>query len=149
MAGERILVVDDEDLILKLCERVLTKAGYEVRTAIDANSAMQICEYNRFEILLTDIKMPGLDGIHLIDVIKKFQPNIAPMVITGHGTIDHAIDSLKLGVLALLLKPFTPNTLLETVQTVIEKRRQQQEGGGGQLPLFEIKASKTWVDGGG
>lgn len=151
MAAERILVTDDEELILQLCERVLTKAGYEVQMATDALQAIQACEINQFDILLTDIKMTGLDGLHLIEVVKKFQPRMVPMVITGHGTIDTAIESLRLGVLAFIMKPFTPKTLLDTVRSVLEKREllRQNGGSGKQLPLFEITASKAWIDGDG
>jgi len=122
VAGERILVTDDEELILQLCRRILVKKGYEVEIASSGSRALEVCQEGPFDILLTDIKMPGMDGLQLIKEARKHQPDIATMVITGHGSIDTAIESLKLGVMAFIVKPFTPDTLLTSIQSVIERR---------------------------
>ena len=123
MAGERILVTDDEELILQLCRRILVKKGYEVEIASSGIRALEVFQQGSFDILLTDIKMPGMNGLQLIEEARKHQPGIATMVITGHGSFDTAIESLKLGVMAFIVKPFTPDTLVSSVQSVIEKRR--------------------------
>ena len=122
MAGERILVTDDEELILQLCRRILVKKGYEVEVASSGIRALEVFQQGSFDILLTYIKMPGMNGLQLIEEARKRQPGIATMVITGHGSIDTAIRSLKLGVMAFIVKPFTPDTLLASIQSVIERR---------------------------
>lgn len=122
MAGEKILVTDDEELILQLCRRILAKKGYEVEIAASGSRALEICEEGPFDILLTDIKMPGMDGLQLIEHMRKRQPDIAAVVITGHGSIDTAIESFKLGVMGFIVKPFTPDALLASIQSAIERR---------------------------
>ncbi|MCI0527412.1 MAG: response regulator [Nitrospira sp.] len=139
MAGEKILVVDDEKLIADLCRRILVKKGYEVRTAYTGTQALEICENAPFDILLTDIKMPGMDGLELIEKARKYQPDIAAMVITAYGTINTAIDTLKLGAMSFIVKPFQPGTLLAAVEDVIERRQTIREIARLKflMPLFE------------
>ncbi len=140
MAGERILVTDDEELLLGLCRRILIKQGYTVETASSGNGALEICGRSPFDILLTDIKMPGMDGLHLIEQVRKVQPEITAMVITGHGTIDTAVESLKLGVMGFIVKPFTPDALLTSIQDVLKKKQMAQENARLKhlMSLFEI-----------
>ncbi len=149
MAGKRILVVDDEKLILELCRRILVKKGYQVKTASNGGDALKVIKQNQFNIFVTDIKMPGMDGLQLIGEVKKYRPDIIPMIITAHGTIDTAIESLKLGVMGFIIKPFTPNTLLISIENVLEKIEIMRENARlkkSLIPLFEITASKGWID---
>ena len=149
MAGERILVVDDEKLIQELCRRILVKKGYQVKTVSNGRDALKVIKQNRFDIFVTDIKMPGMDGLQLIEEVKKHQPNIIPMIITAHGTVDTAVESLKLGVMGFIIKPFIPNTLLISIENVLEKveiMRENTRLKKSLMPLFEITASKGWVD---
>jgi response regulator RpfG family c-di-GMP phosphodiesterase len=139
MASEKILVVDDEELISELCRRILVKKGYEVETASSGAHALEICENVPIDILLTDIKMPGMDGLELIEKARKHQPDISAMVITAYGTINTAIETLKLGAMGFIVKPFKPDTLLASVQDVIERRQMIRENARLKylMPLFE------------
>jgi response regulator RpfG family c-di-GMP phosphodiesterase len=139
MASEKILVVDDEKLIVELCRRILDKKDYEVRTAYSGLQALEICESAPIDILLTDIKMPGIDGLELIQKARKHQPDMAAVVITAHGTINIAIEALKLGAMNFIVKPFKPDTLLSSVQDVIERRQMTREIARlkSLMPLFE------------
>ncbi len=139
MADVKILVVDDENLILELCRRILVKEGYEVETASTGPQALKICENVFMDILLTDIKMPEMDGLELIEMARKHQPDMAAIVITAYGTINIAIETLKLGVMGFIVKPFTPDTLLASVQDVIERRQMIRENARLKflVPLFE------------
>ncbi len=145
MAGERILVVDDEGLIQQLCRRILLKNGFEVETASSGGHALEMSAKGVYDILLTDIKMPGMSGLELIEKVKERQPEITAIVITGYGSVDTAIESLKLGVMGFIIKPFTPDALLVTIQNVLEKRRIVRENTRLKLlmPLFEVTRTLT------
>ncbi|MCI0526295.1 MAG: response regulator, partial [Nitrospira sp.] len=145
MSGERILVVDDEGLIQQLCRRILLKNGFEVETASSGSHALEISAKGSYDILLTDIKMPGMTGLELIEKVKERQPEITAIVITGYGSVDTAIESLKLGVMGFIIKPFTPDALLVTIQNVLEKRRIVRENTRLKLlmPLFEVAKTLT------
>jgi response regulator RpfG family c-di-GMP phosphodiesterase len=145
MAGERILVVDDEGLIQQLCRRILLKNGFEVETASNGSHALEMNAKSSYDILLTDIKMPGMSGLELIEKVKERQPEIAAIVITGYGSVDTAIESLKLGVMGFIIKPFTPDALLVTIQNVLEKRRILSENTRLKLlmPLFDVTRTLT------
>jgi len=107
MPQEKVLVVDDEPTIVELCTRFLNKEGYMVKTASNGLQALQIFQEEPFDLLLTDIRMRGMSGLELIDAAKKVDQGIAIVVITGHGTVNMAIESLKLGTLGFVIKPFT------------------------------------------
>jgi len=91
MANEKILVVDDEPAIVELCTRFLTKEGYIVKTASNGQEAMEIFQKEPVDLLLTDIRMRGMSGLELIDSAKKYEPGVAIVVITGHGTVNMAM----------------------------------------------------------
>jgi response regulator RpfG family c-di-GMP phosphodiesterase len=145
MSGEKILVVDDEGLIQQLCRRILLKNGFEVETASSGSHALEMNAKGPYDILLTDIKMPGMSGLELIEKVKERQPEIAAIVITGYGSVDTAIESLKLGVMGFIIKPFTPDALLVTIQNVLEKRRMIRENTRLKLlmPLFDVTRTLT------
>lgn len=140
MAGERVLITDDETSILQFCRKILVEKGYEVETASSASHALKACGDAPFDVLLTDIKMPDMDGFQLIKRVQVHQPDIAAIVMTGHGTMEMAIETSKLGVMGFIIKPFTPDVLIASVQSILEKRQVIREGTRWKLlmPLFEI-----------
>jgi len=148
MAHEKILVVDDEPAIVDLCTRFLTKEGYTVRTAPNGVKAMELFREEPFDLLLTDIRMRGMSGLELIDGVKKHDPGVAIVVITGHGTINIAIESLKLGTLGFVIKPFTMDELLTAVGHAVEKNRLIKENIRlrSLMPLFEINRRLVTTD---
>jgi DNA-binding NtrC family response regulator len=123
MAHQKILIVDDEPAILELCTRFLTQKGYTVKTASNGLKAMEIFREEPVDLLLTDIRMRGMSGLELIDAAKKYDPGVAIVVITGHGTVNIAIESLKLGTLGFVIKPFTKEELLAAIEHATEKNR--------------------------
>lgn len=149
MSGEKILVVDDEEMIRDLCFHVLTAEGYQVTAVPGGDAALE--ELNRIDIdlLLTDIKMPGMDGLELFERVKKLNQDIVTVFITGHGTLDTAIESLMRGVDGFVLKPFTHEELLTAVDRAVTRRRLQKENIRlkALIPLFEIsKLLVTEID---
>ena len=140
MAGERILVVDDEEMIRDLCYHILTGEGYQVLTAENGADALRELAQNPAELMITDIKMPGIDGLELFERVKQTGGDIVTVFITGHGTLDTAIEALMRGVEGFVLKPFTEQELLGAVERAITKSRLQKENIRLKaiIPLFEI-----------
>lgn len=145
MKAQRILVVDDEPFITELCQRFLTAEGYEVQTALNGQEALRLFKPYQPDLVLTDIRMQGINGLELIQAVKQHRMDIAIVVITGHGTLSTAIESMKLGVLGFLIKPFTHEELLTAVKQALEKSALMKENMRlrSLMPLFE--ATKTLV----
>ncbi|TAJ99521.1 MAG: response regulator [Candidatus Manganitrophaceae bacterium] len=140
MAREKILVVDDEANIRLLCNEILARHDY-LPTCVDSPSmALRAVEEESFDLLMTDISMPEMDGLQLLQSIREFQEDLPAIVITGHGRLDQAIHSLHLGAQAFIVKPFTQQELLQTIQETLEKNRLTKENLRLKLlvPLFEI-----------
>ncbi len=140
MAGEKILVVDDEEMIRDLCTHILTGEGYRVDTAPNGNAALEALGHRDVDLLLTDIKMPGMDGLELFERVKAMNEDIVTVFITGHGTLDTAIESLMRGVDGFVLKPFTQEEILNAVSRALTRSRLQKENIRlkALIPLFEI-----------
>lgn len=145
MKTQRILVVDDEPFITQLCQRFLSAEGYEVQVAPSGQEALRLFQPYQPDLVLTDIRMPGMNGLELIQQVKQQETNLAIVVITGHGTLSTAIETMKEGVLGFLIKPFTEDELLTTVKQALEKAALVKENMRlrSLMPLFE--ATKTLV----
>ncbi|MFZ6016542.1 MAG: HD domain-containing phosphohydrolase [Nitrospirota bacterium] len=140
MPKEKILVIDDEDVILQLFRDILTRINYEVKTATSGKEGIKLFEDERFDLIITDIKMPGISGIDIIRHVRENNNEVPIIVVTGHGTIDIAIDSLKLGSQGFILKPFTPEEIRAAIVDAMEKTRLLSENIKlrALLPLFEF-----------
>ncbi len=123
MRAERILVVDDDPIILSSAERILTAEGYEVFKAMDGESALKILEEVVCDLVLADLRMPGMDGMELLKRIKAFLPSTEVIIITGFGTIKSAVEALRAGAYDYIEKPFTPETLKNIVSGCLERKR--------------------------
>lgn len=149
MAGEKILVVDDEEMIRELCTHILSQEGYRVTTAKDAEQALSELSMNDVDMMITDIKMPGMDGLELFERVRGMNQDIVTVFITGHGTLDTTIESLMRGVEGFVLKPFTQEELVNTVERAMNRARLQKENIRlkALIPVFEIsKLLITEVD---
>jgi DNA-binding NtrC family response regulator len=118
----RILLVDDEPDVLEVCERVLSRAGYEVRAARDAKRARGYLAEERFDLAILDIHMPNESGISLLEHAHKVDPALPAILITGYPAVSAVLDSVRLNVHEFLVKPFTLRKLLEVVATGITTR---------------------------
>jgi DNA-binding NtrC family response regulator len=121
MTGD-ILLVDDEAGIRKVLGISLSDLGYTVHAAENAAAALTIIEAVRPSIILTDIKMPGMDGIELLRRIKADHPLVEVIMLTGHSTLDSAINGLKLGAFDYLTKPCDISELILKLKAAHEKR---------------------------
>ena len=140
MDREKLLIIDDEEYILNLSRDILTKSRYTVRTALNGNEGLKLFEKETFDLILTDIKMPKIDGLDVIRHVRVTNKEIPIIVITGHGTLDVAINSLRLGAQGFILKPFTPAELRASIADALEKTRLLSENirMRALMPLFEV-----------
>ena len=116
MSTGRILVVDDEDIVRTSCSRTLSPEGYEVRLARNGAEGLKMANEERFDLVLTDLKMPDMDGIEVLRIIKEQWPETAVIIVTGYQTVDTAVKAIKLGAYDYIEKPFTPDALITAVR---------------------------------
>jgi response regulator RpfG family c-di-GMP phosphodiesterase len=123
----RILVVDDEKVIRDMLADFLGMEGYIVRTAEDGTSALGELTKGHYDLVISDLKMPRMGGIALLDEIGKTAPDALTVIMTGFGTVETAIDAMKRGAYDYVLKPFKLDEVVHVVQRGIEKQRMAAE----------------------
>jgi DNA-binding NtrC family response regulator len=123
MSKGKILVIDDESIVRTSCSRSLTPEGYEVKLSQNGADAMKMLEEESFDLVLTDLKMPDIDGIEVLKMIKQRWPQTEVIVVTGYQTVDTAVKSIKLGAFDYLEKPFTPDSLIAAVNNAMANRK--------------------------
>ena len=121
MARKAILVVDDEKNQREILEMILSGEGYEVTTASSGEAAMKFVADRRFDLVLTDLKMTGMSGLDLLKELTDFDKSIIVLLLTAHGTVDSAVDALRLGAFDYLQKPYDRDKLLETISRALNK----------------------------
>jgi DNA-binding NtrC family response regulator len=118
----RILIADDEPGVRESLAEVLRDAGYTVVTATDGQAALQALEQNDFAVVVTDLRMPGADGLAVLGRARELSPQTVVLVMTAHGTIDTAVEALRAGAGDYLLKPVVFDDLLAKVERILEHR---------------------------
>jgi DNA-binding NtrC family response regulator len=118
----RILVVDDEEIVRESLSGWLQKDGYSLDVAPDGPTALEKVQAERRSILLVDLKMPGMDGLQVLQEVKKLQPDVAVVIMTAYATVDTAVQAMKFGAYDYLVKPFDP----EELSLMVEKISAQQ-----------------------
>ncbi len=125
---ERILVVDDEPNMLRLLQTILTgKTGYEVVTTNNPLEVGKLLQEESFDLVITDLKMPLVDGMDLIDIIKKIDVHLPIIIITAYGTTETAEEAVTKGAYDFITKPFRKETILITIKRALEWKRLQEE----------------------
>lgn len=118
-----ILVVDDDEAIRDSCSQLLTEMKVTVENASDGNAGLNKIKRRVFDIVILDLKMPGLNGMKLLKMIKEINPETIVIVITGYATVDSAVHAMKNGAYDFLPKPFTPEELRIIVKRALEMRK--------------------------
>ena len=119
----KILVVDDEEVIREILADFLTMEGFYVRTAEDGSGALVELSRERFDLVLTDLKMPNMGGLELLNAIRKHTPHVVTIIMTGFGTVETAIEAMKQGAYDYVLKPFKVEEVVHTIRRGLEKQR--------------------------
>jgi DNA-binding NtrC family response regulator len=114
-------VVDDDPLICQQLERLYTLSGYSVVIASSGEQAIERLEEGDIDLVVSDIRLPGINGVELTEWIQRESPDVPVIVITGHADINNAVDVLKLGASDYIVKPFTAAAIQESTRTVLEK----------------------------
>jgi len=138
-----VLVVDDEPSVVQLCRRLLEKASFSVIPVTSPSQALAILARQPVDLLLADIRMPGLDGFQLLQLARNHQPDLAAVIMTGFGTVEMAISALRRGADGLILKPFDNLELVQTVENVLVESEHKREIARMRSlrPLFKITES--------
>lgn len=116
-----VLVVDDEQIVHESVRRVLEEGGFRVASALRVDQALGELEKGTFDLTLTDLMMPERSGMEVVETIAQKYPDIGVIMFTGYATVDSAVESMKLGALDYLPKPFTPDELLKVTNRALEK----------------------------
>jgi len=121
-SNPRILVVDDELVICESCQRILEEEGLEVETVLSGAEAFGKMKENPFDIVITDLKMPGIDGMEVLRTLRREYPDTIVIMITGFSTVETAVEAMKLGAFDYIPKPFTPDEVSIVVKKAIEQK---------------------------
>ena len=125
--GEKILIVDDEMNSRTLLAQLFQEEGYSTETAENGSVALKILENTTFDILITDIRMPVIDGIELFHRVKELYPHMPVILFTAYGTIESAVATLKEGAFHYLEKPVNFDLLIHTVEQALDIKRLETE----------------------
>lgn len=130
---ERVLIVDDEKNIVGSLQEILADEGYEIATADDGLDALEIVQNDPPDLILLDIWIPGMDGIEVLRTLKTYYPEIEVLVMSGHGTIDTAVNATKLGAFDFIEKPFSLNQIVQSVGKALAQKT-SKNGINGHVP---------------
>ncbi len=123
-AKTRILIVDDAGPVVVLCVNVLQALGYAVKGANRGETAVELLRKERFDLMVLDYKMPGMTGFDVYQQAKALYPDLAVVLVTGHGSPEVVSEANRMGFDSILLKPFTSEELRSTVEKVLTDRKQ-------------------------
>ena len=124
----RVLIVDDEVKFLEAIGRRLKMRDLEVVTASKGSDALEIARTQTFDVALLDLKMPGLNGKEVLEILKREHKFLEVVILTGHGSMDSAVECTKLGAFAYLPKPYELEKLLEVLKNAYEERLKKKFG---------------------
>jgi DNA-binding NtrC family response regulator len=120
---EKILIVDDEEFLRKQLERILVEENYDVLTAESGRRALDLCESEAVDLVLLDLNLPDLHGIQVLRELKTRQPDLLVIVVTGYGSVESAVESLKLGAYDYIKKPFKADAIKLIVRLALETQK--------------------------
>ena len=127
MEAMKLMLVDDEERFLSTTQKLLTKKGFDVVTATSGTEALETLKHKHIHVVILDVKMPGMDGNQTLKEIKANFPMVEVIMLTGHATVESAIDGLKSGATDYLMKPADIDELIEKATEAFEKRQRLEE----------------------
>lgn len=119
VAKAKLLVVDDEQVVCESCSRIFTGQGFEVETSTDSYQGLRLATEGDFAAILLDFKMPVMDGIEFLEALRKTNPNVPVIMITGYSTVPSAAAAMRMGARDYIPKPFTPDEILTAVRRIV------------------------------
>jgi len=130
----RILVIDDELTVCRSCDKILTEDGYTVISAQGGCKGLERARKEDFDLALVDLKMPDINGMEVVETLKREHPNMAVIIMTGYSTVASAVTGMKLGAADYIPKPFTPDEM----SVAVKKALQQQQPEARRKPAGSI-----------
>lgn len=127
MSAIRLLIVDDETRLVETLSKRLAARGLEVEGASSAREALDLIEARPFDVVLLDVRMPGMDGIEALREIKRLRPLVQVVMLSGNASVNAAVEGMRLGAAEFLLKPLDLETVLARVEEAYEKKRLEEE----------------------
>jgi signal transduction histidine kinase len=121
MAG-KLLFIDDEEIVLRSCKRIFSREGVTIETAMSGEEGLAKARAADYDVVVTDLKMPGIGGMDVLRTLKKEQPDVIVVIFTGYANVETARDALKNGAFDYIPKPFTPNEIKDVVQNALKAR---------------------------
>ena len=118
-----VLVIDDELTVCRSCQKLLNEDGYDVSIALGGYDGLERAREGNFDLAIVDLKMPDIDGMEVVETIRRERPGMVVIIMTGYGTIPSAVKAMKLGAADYISKPFTPDEM----STVVRKALQEKE----------------------
>ncbi len=138
MEGRRVLIVDDEKNIRLTLSQSLESLEIETDTAANGEEALAKLEEEDFGLMLLDLKMPGMDGIEVLRKVREMRPDIRVIIITAYGTIESAIEAVKLGAVDFIQKPFAPAEIRQLVTQVLDREKLDEHKAKDYASHFEL-----------
>ena len=122
----KVLLIDDEETLIEYLSKRLLREGFTVKASFSGEEAVEVANNDDFDVAVVDLKMPGMDGVETQKKLKQIQPFLQSIVLTGHGTLDSALESGKQDAFRYLLKPIEYDNLVETIREAYETKIQLQ-----------------------
>lgn len=122
----RVLLVDDEERFRTTTGRLLAVRGFKVGTAASGPEALEELERNPYDVVVLDIRMPGMSGIEALAEIKRRRPEVEVLILTGHASVDAAVEIMRLGGCEYLLKPCSMDELVDKIEAALDRRKARE-----------------------
>jgi CheY-like chemotaxis protein/glycine cleavage system H lipoate-binding protein len=122
-----VLVVDDEQIVCNSCRKILSQEGHNVQTALNGREALRKVEEDKYDVVIADWKMPEIDGMEVLRIVKKNHPDIVLIMITGYPTVESAVKAIRLGVSNYVPKPFDPDELTQALKKALDERKTESK----------------------
>ena len=138
--AEKMLIIDDEEIVLKSCRKIFEAEGFEVVTTANPQEGLKLVSEKTFDVILCDWMMPGFDGMDVVEEIDKSSPNSAVVMISGYPSVGRATEAMKRGAMDYLPKPFRPEEIIEVGKKSVRRKVTEEKKAIGR---FE-KIMKSW-----
>jgi DNA-binding response OmpR family regulator len=138
MKDKSVLIVDDEKNIRLTLSQALETLEVETDTAADGEEALAKLKEKEFSLILLDLKMPGIDGMEVLRQVSKIRPDIRIIILTAYGTVELAVEAMKLGAADFIQKPFTPEEIRELVSRVMDREKIDEQKAVGYASSIEL-----------
>jgi DNA-binding NtrC family response regulator len=125
--AEKMLVIDDEDIVLESCRRIFSTTGFQVTCTTSPPEGLRLIADSSFDVILCDWKMPGFDGMDVLEELERRSPDSAVVMISGYPTPARQTEALKRGAMDYVAKPFTPGEIVEAVRKAIRRKANKEK----------------------